>query len=87
MVSPTAGQRAHSARVEIELILDPAGQRTVVPVAQVGAGFLVTSESVECSPTDAELVLRVDGSERRRAVRLPDGLGTESREARILSAG
>ena len=85
MVSPTAGQRAHSARVEIELILDRPAASRVVHIAQVGRDFLVPAAPVTTEPGRAELRLRVDGRERRRAIRLPDGLrpGTE---ARILPA-
>jgi hypothetical protein len=79
MVSSVAGQRAHSAHVEIDLILHLDGQRMVVPVAQVGHGFLVTSFPTEAPPTDAELVLRVDGREQRRVIRLPGGLHRDSR--------
>jgi hypothetical protein len=88
MVASTAGQRAHSAQVEIELLLDVKREVRIVPVAQVGPGFLLTRELVEHAPTEAELVLWVDGREDRRRVLLPDGLGRGgSKTARISKAG
>ncbi|BET68602.1 hypothetical protein ASA1KI_35200 [Opitutales bacterium ASA1] len=83
MVTSVAGQRTHPTHVEIDLILHLEGRRTVVPVAQNGRGFLVTSFPTEAPPTDAELVLRVDGREQRRAIRLPDGSSRESRLSSI----
>jgi hypothetical protein len=86
-MSPTAGQRAHSALVEMDLILDPAGDRRVVEIAQLAPDFLITTDLVQHPPGRAEIVYRVDGYERRWMVLLPDGLTPASRTARILKAG
>lgn len=71
----------------MDLILNPCGSRRVVELAQLGSGFLITSEPDEHPPGEAEIVLRVDGRERRRRVFLPDGLGKGSRTARMVKAG
>jgi hypothetical protein len=85
-MSPTAGQRAHSALVEMDLILDPSGARHVVEFAQLAPDFLITTDVIEHPPGEAEIVFRVDGDERRWTVLLPDGLGPRSKTARILKA-
>ena len=59
---------------------------SVVPVAQLGPDFVILERAIEHPPCDAELLLRVDANEERWSVRLPDGLTSASREARILNA-
>jgi hypothetical protein len=71
----------------MELILDPSGNRRVVEIAQPAPDFLITTDPAQHPPSKAEIVLRVDGYERRWAVLLPDGLAMGSRTARILKAG
>ncbi|MGH8017408.1 MAG: hypothetical protein ACREIA_03830 [Opitutaceae bacterium] len=71
----------------MDLILDPAGTRRVIEIAQLAPDFLITTDVIEHPPGEAEIVFRVDGHERRWMVRLPDGLGKTSKTARILKAG
>jgi hypothetical protein len=61
---------AHSADVQITLNLTNLS----VPVAQLGPDFIILCEGVNHPPSEAEMVLRVDASESRWAVFLPDGL-------------
>lgn len=87
MVASTAGQRAHSAKVEIELDPNATDRVRMDPVAQGGQEFLITREVVQHLPAEAEVVLRIDGCEDRRRVFLPDGLGQRgSKKSRIAKA-
>jgi len=58
---------------------------TSVPIAQLGPDFVILERAIDHPSCNAELVLRVDGEEERRSVRLPDGLTAASREARVLN--
>ena len=71
----------------MDLILDPAGRRRVVGIAQLAPDFLITTDLVQHPPGVAEIRYSVDGRERRWMVLLPDGLGPTSKTARILKAG
>lgn len=44
------------------------------PLAQVGPNFCVIRDNVTTPPTVAELVIEVDGDERRERVFLPAGI-------------
>jgi len=61
---------AHSANVQIQLNVNGLS----VPVAQLAPDFIILQQAVNHPPAEAELVLRVDESEHRRIVFLPDGL-------------
>jgi len=52
-------------------------------VAQMGPDFLLLSESIDCPPGSANLVLRVDQSERRWEVHLPQGISAASERVAI----
>jgi hypothetical protein len=45
-----------------------------LPIAQMGPDFLLLDKPIDHPPCEATIVLSVDDSERRRPVRLPDGL-------------
>ena len=71
----------HSADVRINLILNGNS----IPVAQLGPGFLLLDAPGDHSPCEASLVLRVDESERRWTVRLPNGISSDSKRVAILT--
>ena len=76
----SSGYGGHSANVKIELIFNGY----CMPVAQLGPGFLLLNAPVEYPPSDATIVLRVDESERRWTVRLPDGISVGSKRVVIV---
>jgi hypothetical protein len=55
-------------------------------VAQIGPDFLVLSEPADLPPGQAELVVEVDGSEKRRTIFLPDGVCAADEQTRIAHA-
>ena len=55
-----------------------------IPVAQMGPDFLLVDSPTDHAPGDAQLVLRVDQSERQWTVRLPNGVSARSK--RVLLA-
>jgi len=52
-------------------------------VAQMGPDFLLMTEAVDHPPANASIVMRVDESERRWDVRLPDGISLRSKRVAI----
>ena len=54
-------------------------------VAQLGPDFLILHEAIDHPPADAILFFSIDGNERRRPIRLPDGISTRSRRVAIAS--
>ncbi|HEV2393619.1 MAG TPA: hypothetical protein VG146_14800 [Verrucomicrobiae bacterium] len=54
-------------------------------MAQLGPGFLLLDAPSDHPPSEGSIVLRVDQSERRWTVRLPDGIS--SRSKRVVIAG
>jgi hypothetical protein len=69
----------HSADVKISLLLNGHP----IPVAQLGPGFLLLDSPGDHPPCEASIVLRVDASERRWTVRLPDGICANSKRVAI----
>jgi hypothetical protein len=69
----------HSAQVRMELFLD--GQ--VLPIAQFGPDFLILEKPADHSPTNGEILMSIDGHERRWTVYLPDGLVAGQLKTRI----
>jgi hypothetical protein len=78
----STGQGGHSADVGIKLILNGHS----IPVAQLGPGFLLLDAPADHPPGDASIVLRVDQSERRWNVCLPDGVSAGSKRVTIVAA-
>jgi len=70
---------AHSAQVQMHLEVEGAS----LSIAQLGPDFLILEHPTEHAATRAEIVLRVDASERRWFVSLPDGLGAATPRTRI----
>ncbi len=78
----SSSKSGHSAEVRITLLLNG---RTI-PVAQLGPGFLILNNPIDHPPADAGIVLRVDKSERRWALRLSTGISSDSKRVTIASA-
>jgi hypothetical protein len=70
----------HSARVRMELRLNGSALR----ISHLGPDYLILSQPVDHPPADAEILMSVDGNQRRWPVRLPAGLSTASLRATIL---
>ena len=45
-----------------------------IPIAQMGPDFLILDEPIDHPPCVADVVLSVDGKEKRWTVRLPEGI-------------
>jgi hypothetical protein len=71
----------HSADVRISLLFKGHS----IPVAQLGPDFLLLDAPTEHPPGPASIVLRVDQSERRWQVRLPDGISASSKRVAITA--
>jgi hypothetical protein len=71
----------HSADVSISLIF----RGHSIPVAQLGPGFLLIDAPSDHPPGPASIVLRVDESERRWDVHLPDGISAASKRVAITA--
>lgn len=71
MISSPSVQRGHSADVSMRLLVNGAS----LPIAQMGPDFLLLDAAGSAHPPgDASILLRVDASERRWEVRLPEGI-------------
>jgi hypothetical protein len=71
----------HSADVAMNLVING----TTLPVAQLGPDFLLLDGGIDYPPGDATLILRVDSSERRWKVRLPNGISANLQRVAIES--
>ena len=70
MSSPPS-TRAHSADVRMQLIFDGI----TLPLEQLGPDFVILRKPMTAMPPNiGEILLRIDGSERRWSVRLPEGI-------------
>ena len=61
--------------------LEVAGQS--LAIAQMGPDFLILEQPVELPATWGDVVMRIDASERRWSVSLPDGLSAVAQRTRI----
>jgi hypothetical protein len=77
----SGSQGGHSADVRITLLLGGYS----IQVAQLGPGFLLLDSPADHPPGLASIVLRVDQSERRWDVRLPDGISAASKRVAITA--
>jgi hypothetical protein len=57
-----------------------------ISVAQMGRDFVLVDSPVNHPPGIACLILKVDQTERRWNVRLPDGISTDARRVAIAPA-
>jgi hypothetical protein len=71
----------HSADVRISLIFSGHS----IPVAQLGPDFLLLDAPAAHPPGPASIVLRVDQTERRWDVHLPDGISAASKRVAITA--
>jgi hypothetical protein len=69
----------HSADVRISLIFSGHS----IPVAHLGPDFLLLDAPADHPPGPASILLRVDQSERRWDIRLPDGISAASKRVAI----
>jgi len=73
---------AHSAQVEMRLIINGES----IGITHMGPDFLFIESARDHPPGDAAIILRVDQSERRWAVRLPDGISVGSKRVALAPA-
>jgi len=78
---PKSSQGGHSAQVKMKLLVNGCS----LPVAQMGPDFLLVTEAIDHPPVDASIVMRVDDSERRWEVHLPNGISLGSKRV-VISA-
>ena len=71
----------HSADVRISLMFSGHS----IPVAQLGPDFLLLDAPADHPPGPASILLRVDQSERRWDVRLPNGISAASKRVAITA--
>ena len=76
-----SSQGGHSADVRIHLSLNGHS----IPVAQLGPDFLLLDAPHDYPPGTGSLVLRVDQSEDRWEVHLPEGISSSSKRVRIAA--
>jgi hypothetical protein len=70
---------AHSAHVEMQLIIDGES----ISITHMGPDFLIVEYPADHPPCEATIVLRVDQSERRWTVRLPEGLRASQKRVQL----
>ena len=75
------GRGGYSTDVRINLILNGHS----IPVAQLGPRFLLVDEPSDHPPGLASIVLRVDQSEERWNVHLPNGISADSQRVAIVT--
>jgi hypothetical protein len=76
-----SGKGGRSATVKMDLLVngDSFG------VAQMGPDFLLLDAPIDHPPAEAVIVLRVDESETRWPVRLPEGISAASKRVPIAN--
>ena len=79
MGSMFSSHGGHSADVRISLMFGGHS----IPVAQLGPGFLLLDAPADHPPGPASILLRVDQSEQRWDVRLPNGISATSKRVAI----
>ena len=70
---------AHSAHVEMRLIVNG----TSIGITHMGRDFVVVESPTEHPPGKASILLKVDESESRWNVHLPEGISAESKRVAI----
>ena len=71
----------HSAKVKMTLLISGNANK----VAQMGRDFIFIDKPFDHPPCDAEMVLQVDQSERRWAVKLPQGISANSKRVEVAA--
>ena len=82
-MSATRSANGHSATVRMQLFVN--GQ--VLKIAQIGPRFLMLDHPISYPPSEAEVLMSVDGREERWRVRLPDGISVVARTTAISASG
>ena len=75
----SSSRGGHSARVTMRLLVNGLS----LSVRQMGGDFLLVDQPVNHPPAIANMVLRVDESERGWPVRLPKGISADSNRVAI----
>jgi len=75
----TARQQGYSAKISMALIVNGS----TLSIAQLGPDFLLLRETLSHPPTEATVVMQIDGNERQWTVKLPDGLAEGVERVRI----
>ena len=75
----SSSQGGHSAQVNMCLLVNGGS----IPVAQMGADFLILEKGFDHPPGQAIMVLQVDQSERRWPITLPHGISAGSKRVTI----
>ncbi len=57
---------------------------SVFTISHLAPDYLILTEPVDHPPTQAEIVMSIDGNESRWTVRLPAGLSAAARRTSIL---
>lgn len=70
---------AFSASIEMDLLV---GERRL-SIGQMGPDFVVLRSAIEHPPGDAEILMVVDGVERRWWVHMPDGIHPDRRKTML----
>ena len=55
----------------------------VLAIGQLGPDFLILRDAIDHPPSDASILLSIDGDESRWTVHLPDGISASKPETRI----
>jgi hypothetical protein len=79
MSVPNRETPCHSADVRIALSINGH----VLSVGQLGPDFIILREPINYPPTDASILLSIDGDEQRWSVHLPDGIEVSKAATRI----
>ncbi len=58
----------------------------ILPIAQLAPNFLMLREPTDHQPASAEIMVSIDGRERRWNVYLPDGISPTEPRTRIVAA-
>jgi hypothetical protein len=74
-----SNQSGHSADVKMDLLFDGCRMR----IDQLGPDFIFVESASDHAPCEATIVMRVDSSERRWNVLLPDGISAKSKRVPI----
>jgi hypothetical protein len=57
----------------------------ILPIGQLGPGFIMLDNPPDHPPSDAEIVMWIDNDERRWKVYLPDGISAAKTRTRTTS--
>ena len=69
----------YSADVRMQLNLNGH----VLPIGQLGPDFIILRNAPEHRPAEAEIVMSIDGKERRWMVNLPEGISAKNELTKI----